>query len=166
MVSTRFLATCWLLLLVTQCSDTSAVPTTTAAQWLSERSSSPGGRSSSLLVNRRAPPPANEKFVYRLATDYGADPTGTADSSDAIDRALVDMWAHPPTNASGGNWMDPEGGQLVGPDLGGAVLDLEGGTYGVSRPVRFPTLGGGECVRGGVPRWHGSVSFCGRRICA
>jgi len=49
--------------------------------------------------------------------------------------------------------MDPEGGQIVGPDLGGAILDLEGGTYSVSRPVRFPTLGGGNMwVRSGTLR--------------
>ena len=49
--------------------------------------------------------------------------------------------------------MDPEGGQLNGPDLGGAVLDLEGGTYGVSRPVRFPALAGGNMwLRGGTLR--------------
>ena len=33
---------------------------------------------------------------------------------------------------------------MQGLDLGGAVIDLEGGVYGVSKPVRFPTLGGGN----------------------
>ena len=50
-------------------------------------------------------------------------------------------------------WATQEGSAIVGPDLGGATLDLEGGTYSVSRPVRFPALGGGNMnVLGGTIR--------------
>ena len=31
-----------------------------------------------------------------------------------------------------------------GPDLGGVVVDLEGGQYGISRPIVFPVTGGGN----------------------
>jgi len=45
--------------------------------------------------------------LYRLATDFGADPTGKADASDAIEKALTTIWAHPPAQASSGQWMMP-----------------------------------------------------------
>ena len=45
--------------------------------------------------------------LYKLATDFGADPTGKADASDAIEKALTTIWAHPPAQASSGQWMMP-----------------------------------------------------------
>ena len=45
--------------------------------------------------------------LYKLATDFGADPTGKADASDAIEKALTAIWAHPPAQASSGQWMMP-----------------------------------------------------------
>eukprot|EP01050_Picozoa_sp_SAG11_P029834 SAG11_NODE_8560_length_1000_cov_1.857936_1_plen_271_part_00 len=168
----------WLPMLLLAAAETSAVPQrSTIAQWLSERASRAAGaarttstRSSTSRLSTvssnvarggpRAPRPTNESLVYRLAADYGADPTGHTDSSDAIERALADMWSQAPLQAPGGPWMDPEGGQLNGPDLGGEVLDLEGGTYGVSRPVRFPALAGGNMwLRGGTLRARPGFSF-------
>mmetsp|Transcript_6277 Transcript_6277/g.18563 ORF Transcript_6277/g.18563 Transcript_6277/m.18563 type:complete len:514 (+) Transcript_6277:41-1582(+) len=70
---------------------------------------------------------------------YGADPTGVRDSSDAFDALTTAAWA------LGGD--TPE--LTNGPDLG-VVVDLEGGTYSLSRPWRFPAAGGGNlAVRDG-----------------
>ena len=126
---------------------------TTAAGWLAERS-------------RRSctPPVANASVrVYRLAADFGGDPTGVHDASAAFDKALAAVWAHP--SEAKNDWMMPDGSLIVGPDLGGATLDLEGGTYGVSRPVRFPSAGGGNMfIRGGtiraLPRFQSIASNC------
>ena len=124
---------------------------TTAAGWLAERSS------------RATPPAKTSGRAYRLATDFGADPSGHADASDAFDAALAELWAHP--SEAQNDWMMPDGAIIAGPDLGGAVLDLEGGTYGVSRPVRFPSAGGGNMfLRGGtiraLPGFAASASNC------
>ena len=84
--------------------------------------------------------------VYRLASDFGADPTGVVDAAPAFDRALAQAWA----DAAGTNSSNQQGA----PDLAGATIELEGGTFGVSRPVSFPTaLGGGNMwFRGGTVR--------------
>ena len=63
--------------------------------------------------------------VFR-PTDYGADPLGVADSSDAIDKAIQAMTASAAPGEDG----------FV--SLGGAILDLAGGNYSVSRSVVFP----------------------------
>ena len=62
-----------------------------------------------------------------VPTDYGADPTGAADSSGAFDKAVAAM-------LDLGNRETLEGQT----DLGGAVLDLSGGIYNLSRPIMFP----------------------------
>ena len=51
--------------------------------------------------------PSVARGLYRLATDFGADPTGKIDASDAIEKALTTIWAHPPAQASSGQWMMP-----------------------------------------------------------
>jgi len=63
--------------------------------------------------------------------EFGADPTGTVSSSDAMDaavKAVLDLKKE--------NRKDFLGHY----DLGGAVLDLSGGVYLIDRPVSFPAL--------------------------
>ncbi|KAG9439034.1 hypothetical protein H6P81_019199 [Aristolochia fimbriata] len=80
--------------------------------------------------------------VYGV-TSYGADPTGESDSTDAILRAISDAF-----QARGGRDLMPGI-----PDLGGSQVHLEGGTYKISRPLRFPSSGGGNfMIHGGSIR--------------
>jgi hypothetical protein len=58
---------------------------------------------------------------------YGADPTGKVDSSAAFDKAIAAL--------IGFKFRETPGD--LG-DLGGAVLDLEGGVYQISRQVAIP----------------------------
>ncbi|GJN01774.1 hypothetical protein PR202_ga19069 [Eleusine coracana subsp. coracana] len=71
--------------------------------------------------------------VYHV-TDYGADPTGSADATDAINKAIADAF-RPPSN-----------GTMTGgiPDLGGAEVHLDGGTYLIKGPLTLPASGGGN----------------------
>lgn len=74
--------------------------------------------------------------VYRV-TAYGADPTGKADSTEALLAAISDA-----VNGSS------KGGSLMEgiADLGGAHIALEGGKYTISRPLRFPTASVGNLL--------------------
>jgi hypothetical protein len=71
--------------------------------------------------------------VYHV-TDYGADPTGATDATAAINRAIADAF-RPASNAT-----------MTGgiPDLGGAEVHLDGGTYLVKGPLTLPASGGGN----------------------
>ena len=62
--------------------------------------------------------------------DFGADPTGLRDSTAAFAAAMAALLAH---NTSG---HSDEGGTV---DLGGAMLDLEGGDYLVDAPLLVPS---------------------------
>jgi hypothetical protein len=67
---------------------------------------------------------------------YGADPTGGKDSSDAILQALGDAFR-----------LRTERELLSGiSDFGGEVIDLQGGSYKISKPIRFPSSGGGNIL--------------------
>ncbi|PKU76816.1 polygalacturonase QRT3 [Dendrobium catenatum] len=71
--------------------------------------------------------------VYHV-TDYGADPTGKIDSTAAILRALSDAF-RPPSNRS----------LITGiTDLGGAELNLDGGSYLISSPIALPSSPAGN----------------------
>jgi hypothetical protein len=67
---------------------------------------------------------------------YGADPTGEKDSSDAILQALGDAF------------QLRTGLELLSGirDFGGVEIDLQGGSYKISRPLRFPSSGGGNIL--------------------
>ncbi len=69
-------------------------------------------------------------------TAFGGDPTGQRDSAQAFDAALAAAWAKQ-GGSSPQNFTD-------GPDLGGVIIDLEGGQYGISRSIVFPAHGGGN----------------------
>lgn len=67
---------------------------------------------------------------------YGADPSGVEDSSDAFLKALGEAF-----QLQHGREMLPGVN-----DLGGLVIDLQGGDYKISQPLRFPSSGGGNVV--------------------
>ncbi|KAJ8455659.1 hypothetical protein OPV22_028766 [Ensete ventricosum] len=73
---------------------------------------------------------------------FGADSTGAADSSDAI------------VNAINAAFQAQKGKELLPGinDLGGAVVDLQGGNYKISKPIRLPSGGGNVVIRGGTLR--------------
>ncbi|GAY58160.1 hypothetical protein CUMW_185000 [Citrus unshiu] len=56
-------------------------------------------------------------------TDYGADPTGRSDSTDALEQAIVDAFTSP---------VDGHLNEGV-PNLGGSEVHLDGGTYMISQ---------------------------------
>ena len=73
-------------------------------------------------------------------TDFGADPTGTNDSSPAFSSAMAKL-------------LSQRGGRKTMAsnitDLGGATLDLSGGTYLISVPIVIPPgFGNAQIVRG------------------
>ncbi|CAA0823811.1 Polygalacturonase QRT3 [Striga hermonthica] len=74
-------------------------------------------------------------FVYHV-TSYGADPTGIQDSTEAILKAVSDALG------GTGNGLLTDG--IV--NLGGARVDLDGGNYLISRPIRFPVSRKGNFV--------------------
>ncbi|KAJ3693514.1 hypothetical protein LUZ60_008994 [Juncus effusus] len=77
---------------------------------------------------------ASNARVYHV-TAYGADPTGIADSTEAINKAIADAFQSQPS----------DGSLMAGiTNLGGAEVHLDGGTYVVSSPVSLPSSGGGN----------------------
>lgn len=77
------------------------------------------------------------------ATDYGADPTGRSDSTEALQQAISDAFGSP-----------IDGHLMQGiTNLGGVELHLDGGTYVISRPLRLPDISGGNfMIHGGSLR--------------
>ncbi|CAK9183606.1 unnamed protein product [Ilex paraguariensis] len=74
---------------------------------------------------------------------YGADPTGAQDSSDSILSAVGDAF-----KVQGGLELLPGVN-----DLGGVLIDLQGGNYKISNPIRFPPEAEFLClVQGGTLR--------------
>ncbi|CAN1343819.1 Polygalacturonase QRT3 [Linum perenne] len=82
------------------------------------------------------PPPQVGGVFYPIG--YGADPTGHNDSSDAIQNALNDAFQQLEDNKV--FLMEKI------KDLGGAVIDLQGGRYLISKPITFPPSGGGNLL--------------------
>ncbi|KAJ4702670.1 Polygalacturonase QRT3-like protein [Melia azedarach] len=91
----------------------------------------------------------NGRVFYPIG--YGADPTGGKESSDAILQAVNDAF------------QVESGLQLLAgiKDLGGVVVDLQGGNYTISKPIRFPAGCGNLVVQGGTLR--ASNNFPGDR---
>ncbi|KAA8544729.1 hypothetical protein F0562_019567 [Nyssa sinensis] len=89
-----------------------------------------------------APAPAVTRSprVYHV-TSYGADPTGKTDSTEALLRAISEA----SQGLSNGYLMQG----IV--NLGGARINLDGGSYMISRPLRLPTAGlGNLMIHGGT----------------
>ncbi|XP_038881228.1 polygalacturonase QRT3-like [Benincasa hispida] len=86
-------------------------------------------------------PPGGAR-VYHV-TSYGADPTGKIDSTESLLRALSDVY----NSTSEGSLM--EGIR----NLGGAQINLDGGNFLISRPLRLPAAGvGNVMIHGGSLR--------------
>jgi hypothetical protein len=85
---------------------------------------------------------ATSSFVIHPA-DFGADPTGKADSTDSLKKAiaaLLDTSKH-------GNSTPPMAASIV--NFGGATLDLDAGVYLISAPLIIPTyVGNVKIVQG------------------
>lgn len=82
-------------------------------------------------VQANAAPPQ----VFHV-TAYGADPTGEVDSTNAIIAAISDALKLP------GSGFLMNG--IV--NLGGVRIDLDGGSYLISRPIQFPVSGRGNLL--------------------
>ncbi|GAB2248598.1 hypothetical protein Droror1_Dr00008480 [Drosera rotundifolia] len=74
------------------------------------------------------------RVIYPIG--FGADPTGATDSTEAILSAVAEAFKVqkvlqmlPAVN-----------------DLGGVVIDFQGGNYNISKPITFPSIGGGNVV--------------------
>lgn len=86
--------------------------------------------------NIGVPPSSGLPMSSRVhhAVEYGADPTGKLDSTDALQQAISDAFQSP-----------LEGYLIQGvANLGGAQLHLDGGTYKISRPLRLPKTSSGN----------------------
>ncbi|KAI3455794.1 hypothetical protein Pfo_012457 [Paulownia fortunei] len=94
-------------------------------------------------------PKSNGRVFYPIG--YGADPRGAQDSTSAIMEALNDAGKLK-------NGLDLLPGIT---DLGGVVIDLQGGNFRISSPIRFPPGIGNIVVRGGTLR--ASNTFPGDR---
>ncbi|KAK6916978.1 hypothetical protein RJ641_017729 [Dillenia turbinata] len=84
----------------------------------------------------------SESQVYHV-TKYGADPTGKNDSTESLLKAFSDAI------------KDPSERFLMSGivDIGGARIDLDGGDYLISLPLRFPVAGiGNVVIHGGTLR--------------
>ncbi|XVF46062.1 hypothetical protein PTKIN_Ptkin02bG0257900 [Pterospermum kingtungense] len=103
-------------------------------------SGSPISLSPSPSPSRQAEPAP--PHVYRV-TEYGADPTGKSDSTEALNKAIADAFQGP-----------SEGSLIEGiNNLGGAQINLEGGNYLISKPLRLPATGVGNLmIHGGTLR--------------
>ena len=77
-------------------------------------------------------------------TDFGADPTGRTDSTMAFQKAIDVLF-----NVSA--YADREMASGIH-NLGGATLDLKGGEFLISEPIRVPPLVGNVRIRGGTLR--------------
>lgn len=78
-----------------------------------------------------------------VVTDFGADPTGKADSSSAFAAAVTEALSRGALNHSLADGMK---------DLGGVIVDLAGGDYLLSKPVVWPPMYGNFRMQGGTLR--------------
>ncbi|CAA0823812.1 Pectin lyase-like superfamily protein [Striga hermonthica] len=95
--------------------------------------------SSSAAANSN-PPKSIGRVFYPVG--YGADPTGVKDSSSAIMAAINEAAA----TAAGHGLMPGIR------DFGGAIIDLLGGNYLISKPITFPSGIGNIVTQGGSLR--------------
>jgi hypothetical protein len=110
----------------------------------------PGGRASTRSAHRRmiaswggVARPSEPSYPVVFPTDYGADPTGTEDSSPAFAQALAAVLSR---RSPGKNLSDGIA------DLGGCVLDLQGGAYLLSAPLHIPQFVGNMRIIDGTLR--------------
>ncbi|GLJ39080.1 hypothetical protein SUGI_0796770 [Cryptomeria japonica] len=91
--------------------------------------------------NDTAKAPAPGRIFH--VTEYGADPTGASDSTQALMSAIIDAFS-----------LSTEDQLMPGvSDFGGAEIHLQGGNYKLSSPLRLPGGGGGNLlIHGGTLR--------------
>jgi hypothetical protein len=102
----------------------------------------------------RAPERSAPSSGVIFPTDFGADPTGKADSSTAFAAALAEMLSR----GSGQNLSDGI------KDLGGAVMDLQGGDYLLSAPLVIPQFFGNMRIIDGTLRAMASAFNASRYL--
>ncbi|PHU25639.1 hypothetical protein BC332_03971 [Capsicum chinense] len=96
-----------------------------------------------------SPKKSEGRVVFPIG--YGADPTGTSDSSEAIKEAIDDA-------------LKLQNGFVLLPgisDLGGLIIDFQGGNFRINTPIVFPPGIGNIVVKGGTLR--ASDTFPGDR---
>lgn len=76
-------------------------------------------------------------------TDFGADPTGVKDSTEAFKKAVSELLSRKKYNCTMADGIN---------DLGGAVIDLEGGNYTISDTILFPYYYGNYYIKDGAVR--------------
>ena len=86
---------------------------------------------------------AQDSPLIRVAAYPGADPSGQRDSTEAFGAAMADA-----LRRGGGGYAMADNVT----DLGGAVIDLEGGDYLISAPILVPSMVGNLHFRGGTIR--------------
>ena len=102
-----------------------------------------GGRTS--LPHTTAKPSVSKPVATTVSPiDFGGDPTAVNDSSTAFRDAIAAL--HKLCKPRSNNTL----AYPLRLDCGGAVLDLRGGWYSVSEPVRIPAGMGNLFVRGGT----------------
>ncbi|KOM25494.1 hypothetical protein LR48_Vigan107s001300 [Vigna angularis] len=142
----RFLAVCFVFLfLVLQVTDITCF-TFSKEKKLSEFRAKLERKIQDLAASPLASPPASSETKRRgrvlYVSEYGADPSGNEESGDAILKAVEDASSL------------QKGYEMVAGvnDLGGVVIDLEGGNYKISKPITFPSGVGNIVVREGTLR--------------
>ncbi|KAL5747071.1 hypothetical protein ACOSQ2_024368 [Xanthoceras sorbifolium] len=91
-----------------------------------------------VLRNGVAPtPPALINSCTHHVSDYGGDPTGRSDSTEALEQAIFDAFRSP-----------VDGNHMINgvANFGGSEVHLDGGTYKITRPLRLPDTGGGNIM--------------------
>ncbi|XVF46061.1 hypothetical protein PTKIN_Ptkin02bG0257800 [Pterospermum kingtungense] len=150
-----FLALCYLMLLQVRditCSMT-MTPNKLTAFGAKLLEMPPSSSTTPLQTQYSSDTKSNGRVFYPIG--YGADPSGVQESADAILQALNDAFQVQ------GNSSTLKMLPAVN-DLGGVVIDLLGGSYKISKPIRFPASGGGNVVvKGGTLR--ASDTFPGDR---
>ncbi|KAL8101404.1 hypothetical protein AgCh_033330 [Apium graveolens] len=86
-------------------------------------------------------PKSSGRVFYPIG--YGADPSGVQDSSDAILNAVADALM-----------VQNDGHQLLPgvSDLGGVIIDLQGVSFKIGKPIRLPPGAGNLVIQGGTLR--------------
>ena len=98
-----------------------------------------------------AQPAADAPMRTFCPADFGADPAGLADSTEAVLRAVDSMLAEcAAPNGTAAPGVRPMAAGVS--DCGGAVLDLRGGQYLISAPVVIPPHYGNLNVNSGTLR--------------
>ncbi|KAJ4702669.1 Polygalacturonase QRT3-like protein [Melia azedarach] len=131
----HFLALCFILCLLA--SQTTSISEKKLSQLMAKHQAASSSRGSTPLESSNK---NNGRVFYPIG--YGADPTGGIESSDAILQAVNDAL------------QVQSGLQLLTgiKDLGGVIVDLQGGNYTISKPIRFPAGYGNLVVQGGSLR--------------